>query len=407
MLVPNRVKRQQKCCCGKCHYVQTCSDCCGCIPKQICVSIVPNGVDCSCADAVGNPYLMSDIADYDCYTDSYTGGMRCGDLIFNFTVTIEKDDEGDCILKLTSTCLADDLTVAMNAPSSNPADPDGPGCEDFSYTWSGVSHTCGDTDCTSLDITVAARDVVVVGTNCEGDCANCRCVCRKICVTAFGVDCFASTKVDASTCEPYEWSFSLDCGGTTITGTVTLDDDTDGSCALTLTSSEGNGSAVVQEQCPELSATWELTSYTISVICGDCTECRPLSGCCPDPLEPKLTATFVEDNECPCIDGETLTLTYVGNDTWRSPLFDFCGDTREACDYRLELICPSNCNFAVCGCDDMFLRITKGTDAPYNATYDTSQPCTCDPFFIRFTFSDDECCDGATPASIIGVEITE
>ena len=84
-----------------------------------------------------------------------------------------------------------------------------------------------------------------------------------------------------------------------------------------------------------------------------------------------------------------------------------CTDTREACDYRLELICPSTCNFAVCDCDDMFLRITKGTDAPYNATYDTSQPCTCDPFFIRFTFSDDECCDGATPASMIGVEITE
>lgn len=398
-----RRKRKQKCCCGPCNYALTCEDypineCCGCVPKQLCVTVTPSGEQCSCDE------IFYDIATYDCEAQSWTANFRCGDLQFSTEIKIEYESGQGCFLKVYSNCFTQTLSVAMNAPTSSPANSEGPTCGDLSHTFTNVAHSCGDANC-QMDIAITPRNVAEVATNCDGDCHNCRCVTQKICVNVSSDTCAIFGKFDATECEPYSWDFSLVCGSDTVTGTVVLDvDEASGDCALTLTSSEGNGSAVVQDNCPDLAASWSLTDFDITVTSGDCSTCDILVGCCEGPLNPNLTGTFSNLNDCPCIDGETITLVYAGNSTWVGSIV-FCGDSNVDCDYTIRLICPSNCDLVACTCEDLILQIETATRT-FEADIETGT-CSCDPLDIRFTWSDDLCCDSVVPASNIQLEITE
>jgi hypothetical protein len=286
-LMPKRCK----CCCGKCHYSLRCDECCGCAPKEICVSITATGEGCTCS---ATAYA---VAEYDCYTEAWSGVILCGDLTFDFDVYIESDGYGQCSLKLESSCLAEILSAAMNAPLTNPADEYGPGCRNFSATWEGVSHTCGDANCTSLDITVAAAERFEVPTNCDGDCENCRCACKTLCILISSNDCveLVTAVVDLTYNVP-TWVFSVDCNGTTIDGTISLEDDGYG-CALVLSSSEGDGEAIVQTDCPHLLGSWAVGDPAGISITATCKECGPcdteIEGCCtPKEWETSLPATL-------------------------------------------------------------------------------------------------------------------
>lgn len=319
--------RKCNCCCGKCQNLIKCQECCLCLPKQLCVVVTAaGGESCSCTEA-------GQITDFDCYTQKWSDSITCGDLTIAYSIYVQKDEQGDCRLYLDTDC-AGNHSVLMAAPSRAPADAYGPECHSLTYTFSGLSHTCGDADCTTIDIAINARDVFETGeSECGENCPGCPCACRTLCLTYADSDgCDETIKVTGEG----TWPFEIDCGGSTVSGTIRLLADAYAICGLSLESTDlGDGDHIPQEDCPELYASWSIDlgsgkTATLSVMCGDCGPCDGVvAGCCtaaelgalgcPDPVTasfcgcsgtlPKLGGGCVNWSGAVVCDSETFNLT--------------------------------------------------------------------------------------------------
>lgn len=379
-----------KCCCGKCHYALNCDDCCGCIPKEICVSVVGTGTDCTCAQ------VQFDIAEYDCYSETWSGVVLCGDISFDYTVYIQADSDGKCYLYLDSDCLASTLSDGLNEPRDNPADEYGSKCKTLSAAWTGVSHTCGDTNCTTIDITVDAADRYEVPTNCAGDCENCRCACNTLCVSVSSDDCIVTTTTSGGN---GTWTFSVDCNGTTISGTITLAADSNGDCALSISTTEGDGGEIVQNNCPQLDGSWTFGAYdeiTIQVRCKECGDCSSqeigccdLAASCPNPL----TVSFCNCDVTIPLDNTEACFSWGG-----SPICN--GET-----WNIDFYCINSGGKVS---DDIY-RLSIGCDAMSpNQVVAYATQVSCDPFVVLFNVDmgsyTGDCteCDGTFPVMVTG-----
>jgi len=455
--------------CAKCHrLVPDCGEgtegCCSCIPRFLCVDFrVTTPATGSCGECDCDRYQTR--LELSCAGGSpvYSGNIVCGSIVIDVSFSIVKNDDGQCLLCLTSTELGLACTSAASYSGGDPmADPnhtydcetavdDDPTCCCLNGEWLDLdlSGVTGSTGCTRASITTRAP---AYSTPNWGDCSNCStecpCITCDVCVCLLRYDdtavirCQECRACDELTFDPSIGSYggwgptTLTCGDITTTVNLELNSD----CGVSISAT----GYTIDDQlmgCPDFALAVTLDDDPSDTVelhinsrqCGeDCDTADPPSeceGCCAAMAdihceEPEFTIT-VSSNDCSALNA-TATLTQLGPGECivydSTANADFCDpETDPACDacalagWSAELDCDPDCNSDE-PCRGAFLSFSWDNaccDELAGSTLGTLWPtaCSCEPFSLTFeipAFENVCCsCESATTCSDVVITITE
>jgi hypothetical protein len=330
------------------------------------------------------------------------------DLEFN----IQRDDDDDCSLCLSSTaldlsCVEGEITGGdkMSVPWSNPASADGPSCCCLDGSWSlDLTSVTGSDGCTAATITTGpAAFVSPDWGNCSDCFEDCSCICCHLCLCIRVYDdldvdrCLECRECVKATYDPTigsygGWTASIACGDED-TEVVTLELTSDCKIAVTTTN------YTVADQtatCPNLGFTVVLDdsldrTVELEVSCAacgeDCDSVDPPGTCnCCAPMDdircvnPEFTATI--SSACAALNA-TATLS--------------AGSGGECVEFRVDAE-PDFCDVDLePGCDDCALAgWSLVLDCDSDAC-DTTEPCFNSWIELEWA---NACCPEMTPGRL-------
>ena len=454
--------------CSGCHrLIPDCAEgtegCCHCLPRFLVVTFrVTDPAGGSCSGCECSRYHTR--LELSCAGGSpvYAGNIVCGSMTIDVAFSIVKNDDGQCLLCLTSTELGLACTTAASySGGKRMADPstsgdcehepstDRPNCCCLQATWSDLdlSAVTGAGECLAADITTAAAPYKSANWGDCSDCWDCNCVNCEICICLIRYDASADRCEECRQCEPLVFDpdigtlggwgpVTLECGDLTTTVQLELTPECGVSVAAT-------GFATTEQilVCPDIALSVVLDddpSDTIELHINsrqageDCDAADPpaeCEGCCAAMSdihceEPEFTIT-VSSNDCSALNA-TATLTQQGPGECvvydSTANADFCDpETDPACDacalagWSAELDCDPDCNSEE-PCRGAFLSFSWDNaccDELAGSTLGTLWPtaCSCEPFSLTFeipSFENVCCsCESATACSDVVITVTE
>jgi len=147
-----------------------------------------------------------------------------------------------------------------------------------------------------------------------------------------------------------------------------------------------------------------LPTDCIDIPCWICLS--PGAACCPIQID-RMTATFTEQDNCPCADGLVMTLIWDSVNNWWRGQGTFCTH-----GIQLTIRCGFSETTAGTGdCNDYRLDVEWLDNCGSNATYapTTSPACSCDPFSLTFETVEagGTCCNATdSPSGSVTIVLT-